>query len=212
MSLPPRLDRAGNRIGLLTITTTSRDGFGVTRLETDAGRYQVSPNCLGGTLTFNLSSRPMQFDFWFSDLNRQLFIVSTTPGKAATGRAGPAPAGCPAGIASPIELLLGRSTFAARGIDPQVPYAIAGAWNATLNGPIGLLAISATSNLGQEGSITRLEGDTGRYFINPDCTSGTLTLNLSSRPVQFDFWFLEGFQELYFISTNYTPAIGAASR
>jgi hypothetical protein len=48
--------------GVLSITnTTSRNGQ-ITRLETDAGRYQVFPDCSGATLTFNLSTGPVSFD------------------------------------------------------------------------------------------------------------------------------------------------------
>ena len=96
-------------------------------------------------------------------------------------------------------------------------YSIAGVWNGSTGldrggNTIGLLAITATSSLGVEGSVARLEADAGRHQANADCSGGTLHFNLSSRPVQFDFWYADGFQQLYFISTNSTPILGWASR
>jgi hypothetical protein len=276
-------NRAGAAVGLLKITATSffdptltvrgtvsnqpaatadpRDAS-VTRLETDFGSFQVNPSCTGGTLTFNLSSRPMQFDFWFLDGGRRIFLVSTINGLEATGIAVAGPAGCPAGITDPLQILPVRWAFTARGsaapqvqappppddntppptggpkqpagppgpgsIGPRIaatfraadindPYAIAGFWNASVglnraNSPVGLLAITASSNLGYGGSITRLESDAGSFQANADCSGGTLTLNLSSRPVQLDFWYAAGFQKLYFVATNGMPVLGEASR
>ena len=223
------VDRGGNTVGVLRITASSilgplfavngAQGISFTRLETDAGKYTVNAGCTGGSLIFNLSSRPMQFDFWFFDGGRQIYIVSTLGGRQATGRAAVGTNGCPAGVTNPLTLLNGNSTFSAHGfIVNDVPnYAIAGAWNGSTGldrggNTIGLLAITATSNLGEEGSITRLEADAGRHSANADCSGGTLHFNLSSHPVQFDFWYADGFQQLYFISTNSTPVLGAASR
>lgn len=221
------VDRGGNPVGVLKITASSiigpatagPQGVSYTRLETDAGKFTVNAGCTGGTLIFNLSSRPMQFDFWFFDGGRQIYLVSTLGGRAATGRAAVGTNGCPAGVTNPLTLLNGTSTFSAHGfIAGDFPnYAIAGVWNGS-TGPdrggntIGLLAITATSNLGPEGSIARQEADAGRHQANADCSGGTLTFNLSSRPVQFDFWYADGFQQLYFISTNSLPVLGVASR
>ncbi|MBY0507987.1 MAG: hypothetical protein K2X03_29005 [Bryobacteraceae bacterium] len=221
--------------GVLSITATSllsdapppqRTGFGVNsnekavitgfiRLETDAGRYQINAAGTGGTLTFNLSSRPMQYDFWFLDGGRQLYIVSTLSGRAAVGRAAVAPSGCPAGLTNPLQLLNGPSAFLAHSIDPPPSYGIAGLWVASTapdraGSTIGVLNLTATSNL--NGSITSQEGDIGRHQANADCSGGTLTFNLSSFPVQFDYWYVDGFTKLYFISTNALGILGEATR
>ena len=223
------VDRGGNTVGVLKITASSilgpefavnsRQGISFTRLETDAGKYTVNAGCTGGSLIFNLSSRPMQFDFWFFDGGRQIYLVSTLGGRQATGRAAVGTNGCPAGVTNPLTLLNGNSTFSAHGfVVNGVPnYAIAGVWNAFTGldrggNTVGGLNITATSNLGEEGSITRLEADAGRHSANADCSGGTLHFNLSSRPVQFDFWYADGFQQLYFISTNATAVLGWASR
>ena len=223
------VDRGGNTVGVLKITASSilgpefainsPQGISFTRLETDAGKYTVNAGCTGGSLIFNLSSRPMQFDFWFFDGGRQIYIVSTLGGRQATGRAAVGTNGCPAGVTNPLTLLNGNSTFSARGfLVNNVPnYAIAGVWNGSTGldrggNTIGLLAITATSNLGPEGSVARLEADAGRHQANADCSGGTLQFSLSSHPVQFDFWYADGFQQLYFISTNAAPILGVASR
>ena len=223
------LDRGGNTVGVLKITASSILGLSFfpltggfpasyTRLETDAGKYTVNAGCTGGSLIFNLSSRPMQFDFWFFDGGRQIYIVSTSQARQATGRAAVGTNGCPAGVTNPLTLLNGNSTFSAHGIEYFFAnYAIAGAWNATTGldrggNTVGGLAITATSSLGVEGSVARLEADAGRHQANADCSGGTLHFNLSSRPVQFDFWYADGFQQLYFISTSGPPVLGVASR
>jgi len=50
------------------------------------------------------------------------------------------------------------------------------------------LNISETASI--NGSIARFEGAQGRYQLNDDCTGGTLTFYVGSRPVQFDFFLL----------------------
>lgn len=223
------LDRGGNTVGVLKITAssvlgpefaTTRGGdISFTRLETDAGKYTVNAGCTGGSLIFNLSSRPMQFDFWFFDGGRQIYLVSTLNGRQATGRASVGTTGCPAGVTNPLTLLNGNSTFSAHGfiVGANPNYAIAGVWNAFSGldrggNTVGGLNITATSNLGLEGSVTRLEADAGRHQANADCSGGTLHFNLSSHPIQFDFWYADGFQQLYFISTNGPAVLGWASR
>ena len=225
------VDRGNNTVGVLKITAssllgpefaTTRGGdLSFTRLETDAGKYTVNAGCTGGTLIFNLSSRPMQFDFWFFDGGRQIYIVSTSQGRQAVGRAAVGTNGCPAGVTNPLTLLNGNSTFSGHSVlvGPlsDLGYTIAGVWNAFTGldrggNTVGGLAITATSSLGFGGSITRQESDAGRHQANADCSGGTLHFNLSSRPVQFDFWYADGFQQLYFISTNSTPVLGWASR
>jgi hypothetical protein len=48
--------------GVLTITDSANRNGQVTRLERDAGSFQVFPDCSGATLTFNLSTGPASFD------------------------------------------------------------------------------------------------------------------------------------------------------
>jgi len=79
-------DRSGTTIGVLKITQTSNLNGGIVSQETDVGRYQVFPDCSGGTLTFNLSTRPLQFDFWFVS-NTEIRFVSTTAGITVHGSA-----------------------------------------------------------------------------------------------------------------------------
>jgi hypothetical protein len=239
-------NRAGASVGVLRVTATSfftatfAGAASVTRLETDIGSFQVNPSCTGGTLTFNLSSHPMQFDFYFSDAGRQISIISTINGLEATGVAIAGPTGCPAGLPGALQLLPTRWAFTARGVgvfaqtssarqpagvrqvqvvpSPNNPFGIAGFWDASVGAdragnPLGILAITATSNLGYLGqSVTRLEADAGRYQANADCSGGTLTHNMSSRPMQYDFWYVSGFQKMFFIATNGVPALGEASR
>ena len=70
-------DTNGNPRGVLSITASSNSGVrGITRQEADAGSYTILPDCSGGTLIFNLSTRPAQFDFWFGDGFKALFGVS----------------------------------------------------------------------------------------------------------------------------------------
>ena len=98
------------------------------------------------------------------------------------------------------------------------PFGIAGAINASLStdrggNPLGLLGIVASSSLGQ-GSITRQESDAGRFQVNDDCSGGTLIMNLSSRPIQYQFYFRSGFREMDVISISQSSpaAFGVVSR
>ena len=82
--------------GVLAITSTSGVNGTTTRLEKDAGRFQVNSDCSGGTLTFNLSSRPAQFDFFFVHFGKIVFVGTNNGdvllGKAErTGTPGPGP-------------------------------------------------------------------------------------------------------------------------
>lgn len=80
-------DKAGSPKGLLAITqTTSLNGQSI-RQETDAGSYQIFPDCSGGTLTLNLSTRPIAFDFWFDRCGKEIRVVGTTPGAVVRGSA-----------------------------------------------------------------------------------------------------------------------------
>jgi hypothetical protein len=57
--------QGGQQVGLLTITQTSVANGEAIRQEQDAGTYTIFPDCSGGTLTFNLSTRPQQLEFRF---------------------------------------------------------------------------------------------------------------------------------------------------
>lgn len=212
-------DRSGAPIGIINVVaTTVQNGLvttgSVTRLETDVGRFQVNANCTGGTIWFNLSSRPISFDFWFFDSREQLYLVSNLPGFPLVGKALIGTLGCPAGITNTLQVLNAPYAFAARGLPPNL-FSIAGTMIPSIgvdraNQPLGILNINATSDI--NGSITRAEGDVGRYTVYPDCSGGQLTHNLSSRPIQYDFWFVYGFNEFYFISTSGFAAVGVATK
>ncbi|MBY0504256.1 MAG: hypothetical protein K2X03_10115 [Bryobacteraceae bacterium] len=198
------------QIGVLTINATSNFLQSTTRQEADAGRYQINDNCTGGTLTMNLSSLPMQYDFVFTNGGRSLYLISTTQGRAATGSAFPGLSGCPAGV-NPLSLLSGPYAFSFQSKGFFEIYGISGRMEASVGtnaagAPIGLLAITATSVIGTSfndpTSVTRLERNAGRFQVNSDCTGGTLTVNLGSRPQQFEFYFRAGFQEIDVIGTS----------
>ena len=216
---------SGTDRGFLNINATSLftdpDGRSqsVTRLENDFGGFQINSDCTGGTLIMNLSSFPMQYDFWFYNNNRSIYFVSITPGRGATGSATLAPAGCPVGT-NPLSLVSGAYAFKFQRVPNFIrePFGIAGAINASLStdrggNPLGLLGIVASSSLGQ-GSITRQESDAGRFQVNDDCSGGTLIMNLSSRPIQYQFYFRSGFREMDVISISQSSpaAFGVVSR
>jgi len=184
--------------GILTITNTSSWFGGITRQEVDAGTFQINSDCMSGTLTFNLSSKPLTFDFWFSADGKTLRLVSTTNGYDLRGIATPGGLACPA---DPLASLSGRWIFSSEGFSPfPQAFAAAGQFVASI-GPKGpVLAITSTSDLGF--SVTRQEVDAGSYQIYPGCGSGTLTFNLSSHPLVFDFWFTNNGTSMYLISTT----------
>ena len=207
-------DRAGNPIGLLAITqTTSLDGS-PTRQENDFGRFQINADCTGGTLTFNVSSRPVQFDFFFVNTS-EIRLIATNSADIVEGSAKRIiAAGCPA---NPLDALTGTWVFSSEGFQfpPTAFLAAAGRFIATpgldrAGNPIGLLAITQTS--ARDGSTTRQEADAGRFQINSDCTGGTLTFNVSSRPIQFDFFFVSVNEIIFVGSNNADIVIGSARR
>ena len=215
------VDRAGNQIGLLAITaTTSLDGSTI-RSEGDVGRYQINSSGTGGSLTMNLSSYPMQYDFWFAKGGTVINIVSTLAGKPATGFAVRGPLGCPAGV-DPLTLLSGAYVFkfqhiAIASANFNNAYGSAGRLVASIgtnraNQPVGLLSITATSDFTMQQSVTRLEKDAGSFQINSDCSGGTLTFNLSSKPYQYEFYFNADFSELFVINTSGVPIYGVVTK
>jgi hypothetical protein len=189
-------DKAGGPLGLLSITQTASIDGSTVRLETDAGRYQVHGDCSRGTLIFNVSSRPAQFDFFFVNRN-VLYYVGSNNGDIIRGIARRVGAGfenpsCPA---QPLQALAGTWVFTTHGFSfpPTVFLASAGRFEATVgtnrNGdPTGVLTITQTASIG--GGPARLEVDSGRYQLRGNCSGGTLIFNVSSRPVIFDFFFV----------------------
>jgi len=189
-----------NANGLLTVTQTAAIDASTVRLETDTGRFVVDPDCLGGSLTFNLSSRPMQADFVFSGPNRINFI-STTSGDIVSGSATRVSAGLetPSCPANPLTALSGSWTFELDGFQSPFFQFLASVGRFTtsigtspsgtnrISGPIGVLSITQTSSI--NGNIARGETDAGAFALNADCSGGTLTFNTSSRPIQLDFFF-----------------------
>lgn len=180
--------------GVLTVTATTSLNGSIVRQETDAGIFQVDDDCTGGVLRFNLSSRPIEFEIYFVNSD-EIALVSDTNRDAVVGTARRViPAPCPV-VA--LQALAGTWVFSTNGFGPTnvgqtAILASAGRFVATVatdrgGNLAGVLAISATSSA--SGSSTRREQDAGRFQVNADCSGGTLIFNLSSRPVQFDFYF-----------------------
>lgn len=193
--------------GLLRITATlsawrafdqpMHDIF--SRQETGSGRYLLNDDCRSGVLFMNLGSKPMQYEFTVAPGGRTLVLVSTTATEHGTGQAVPGAGGCPPGVAGNPGLLAGPFAFRARGETPGHTYSIAGRFTAR-DGRLDITATSVPGDFSQ--SVTRLERDAGNYVINGDCTGGTLFMNLSSRPVRFQFYFREGFESLDLIAIS----------
>jgi hypothetical protein len=211
------MDRSGAPLGTLSVTqTASMDGTPA-RLETDIGTFQVNPDCSGGTLTFNISSRPVQFDFFTVNAN-QIFLVGTNAGDIIAGianRTAPALVApvCPA---NPLQVLVGTWAFVTNGFTfpPTRFLAAGGRFTATIGvdrsgAPLGILSITQTSST--NGVPVRLETDAGRYQLNADCSGGTLTFNVSTRPVQLDF-ILTSPNELVIVGTNPTDFVDGLAR
>lgn len=211
-------DRGGNPKGLLAITATSNftQQHSVTRLERDAGSYQINDDCSGGTLIFNLSSRPLQYQFYFRAGFRELDVISISDVAIYGVISRADTVACPA---STLLALNGPWTFNVQTIvklSADANWAAVGRFRASvgadrLGNPTGVLNINATSlkTTGFNGfpSPTRLENDLGSFQINEDCTGGSLIMNLSSFPMQYDFWFYNNNQSIYFVSTS--PGRGA---
>jgi hypothetical protein len=218
------VDRGGNAIGVLDITATSLltnngGADNATRQERNVGRFQIFDDCTGGTLTFNLGSRPMQYDFWFYDNRQSIRMISTTPGFGAAGSAHVGVAGCPVGVTDPLSLLSGVYSAKIQALPnfSLEAYGLVGLVGAQVgrdraNNPIGQLAILATSSVGNEGSIVRLESDAGLYSVDADCTGGVLNFNISSRPTEYHFYFRAGFQTMDVLSLKGPSAYGVLSR
>lgn len=111
---------------------------------------------------------------------------------------------CPI-AANPLIVLTGPWTFKLDGLN----FGAAGRFVATVgsdprsNQPgllLGLLSFVVTSN--NNGTVLRQEVNTAKYQINFDCTGGSLSLVLGSHPITLDFWFTDGFNKIYMVSTG----------
>ncbi|MES1257345.1 MAG: hypothetical protein ABUS51_02900 [Acidobacteriota bacterium] len=200
-------------IGALTITNSASRNRQITRQETDTGTFQVFPGCSGGTLVFNLSANPMQFDFFFANGRREIVFTSTTAGTTITGRAWLSPpAACPA---NPLDSFTGMWTFSVSGLIPEIQhFAAAGQFTASstdsAGNPAALITILDTSSI--DGQLTRQSPDSGKFQILPDCSGGSLRLNFAASPMNFDFWFFNGGTEIVLIGTDNGTAVSGKAR
>jgi hypothetical protein len=124
----------------------------------------------------------------------------------------PSNAKCPAGTASPLTGLTGTWTFGMDGQVPRgIPFDAPGQFTASIstvnNGQVGILSLTQSSS-----TSVRLETDSGTYQIFPDCSGGTMTFNVSNRPLAFDFWFDDTFGEIRFVSTTSDAAAQGSAR
>jgi hypothetical protein len=117
-------------------------------------------------------------------------------------------AACPA---NPLQALVGAWAFRTAGVG-ATSYVSAGQFTASITpANTGRLSIIATTNFNNV--VTRQEADTGSYQMFSDCSGGVITMNLSTTPVVYEFFFKEGNTEIELVSIN--PALpigGEASR
>lgn len=206
-------NRNGQPLGILQITNSGSINGSPTRLEVDAGRFALNADCTGGTLTFNLSSRPVQFDFYFVNADEIVLVGSNNADIVLGSAKRIAPPACPA---QRLEALAGTWVFSVKGFSfvRQFFVASAGRFVASVGtdrngGPLGQLLITASSSV--EASPVRLERDAGRFQVNANCTGGTLTFNLSSRPIQFDFFFA-GANDIVMVGSNNGDIVWGSAR
>jgi hypothetical protein len=114
----------------------------------------------------------------------------------------PSNAACPAGTASPLNVLAGTWTFAMDGHVPLgTPFAGAGQFTAAVKSvnetQTGIVAVTQSLS-----TPVSMEMDTGTYQVLPDCSGGSLIFNVFNEPLSFDFWFANAFNELSFVSTK----------
>jgi hypothetical protein len=110
-------------------------------------------------------------------------------------------AACPTG--NPLQVLVGTWTFRTQGVG-ATSYVSAGQFTSSISAQgTGALRIVATTNF--NGVVTRQESDAGSFQIFSDCSGGVLTLNLSTRPVVYEFFFQEDGSEIELVSID--PAL-----
>ena len=201
--------------GILSITATSSINGSPVRLETDAGYFQVDDDCTGGSLQFNLSSRPIQFEFYFVNPDEIVFVGNTNQNIVLGGARRVVPFACPA---QTLQALAGTWVFSFNGFISSFRsttlLASAGRFVATVGvdrggNPTGVLALSVTSSI--DGSPVRREQDAGRFQVNADCSGGQLIFNLSSRPLQLDF-FVTNANNIVMVGTNNGDIVVGSAR
>jgi len=199
-------DRAGNPQGILTITQTSAINSSITRLETDTGRFQFSDDCLGGTLTFDTSSRPIQFDFFLVN-SGEMVLVGTNNGDVVSGTARLATAlTCPA---NPLSAIGGTWVFSVEDFDLVRAFPeITAAGRFVANGAV----LNVLESAGVFGGNVRLEASSGRVSVNDDCSGGTLSFSVAGRVIQFDYFFASANRILLSSSTSGNIITGEARR
>lgn len=146
--------------------------------------YSLAPMAAGVTCTFNAN------------------VVATTNGTAtntatvdsANGAGAPATATlniqqCDSGV------LAGRWSFKSSGTTRAGNFTQAG--NFTGNGGGLVLIVSTNDNF----NVTQDEQASGKFQINPDCSGGTMSF-FGSHPVTYEFWFVNGFNNVNLISVG----------
>ena len=109
---------------------------------------------------------------------------------------------CPAGLPSPVFLLAGTS-WAFQWTADDALESLVGIFNAQVdptNFLTGVLNVTMTTN--DVGIITRQQHFQGRYQVYPGCSGGELLLNAGGNAFQFEFVFVSGKTEMYFVSDN----------
>lgn len=170
------------------------------------------------------NGQAIQFEFVFLNFRTQIYMVSisnlptnyTLWGNAVLG----AVRQCPAGLANPLDLLDGSQwTFRTfPGYFNTRGPSIGNLKFAEVKNQAGVLAgvVNLTETIKtffSNGPLARLSTDQGRYSINFDCSGGTLYINNSYGPVQYEFVFSnDKFSEIYMIGIAGDVALVGTAR
>ncbi len=198
--------------GVLNVTETINDGLGVIRLAATSGRYQVYPDCSGGVLMFMWNGYAAQLEFVFinasemylvtTSLRTSLSFITTLTGTAKLT----SPPTCPAGV-TPLQTLL-NSSWTLRTLNSQWERpggsGSVGFFNASIVNGQGFL--SAVETVNNNGAVTRLAAESGRYTVYADCSGGQVTLTNRTVPVQFEFIFTSPALDEMYMVTNTTSS------
>jgi hypothetical protein len=113
---------------------------------------------------------------------------------------------CPAGLATPLSILDGTN-WAFQATEDFAGEGIIGDLKFTVKPPAGtnpfftgVLNISTTINA--SGNITRGIVSQGKYQVYDDCSGGEILFNVQDHSFQFEFVFLSGRTEMYFVSDS----------
>ncbi len=239
--------------GLQTVNNNGQ----IARQESFSGRYTIDPDCRGGEILINVNRSAVQLQFYFaanftkmefvndgSDYYLSTQVLSARAlalrlaGVVFTGsaRKNP-PAGCPAGLPNPLNVLTNTWTFRTYnfGFPIVIPVrqfpvptfaiadtAVAGTFDPTVQltgfGPTGVISVTETINregtIFQNGSIDRGVKALGRFLINPDCSGGEIMIMTARQPVQYEFVFADAaFGTMYLLSdSDALLLIGAAEK